>query len=79
MFPDENTKNQIFNGIKFCELPVCHIKSTKNNTIIHLSDYNGKSIWRRSCGQEGFKNTRKGTNIAAQTTAISLANVRIII
>lgn len=30
----------------------------------------------RSCGVEGFKNTRKGTNIAAQATAISLAVVR---
>lgn len=27
----------------------------------------------RSCGMEGFKNTRKGTNIAAQATAISIA------
>lgn len=25
----------------------------------------------RSCGVEGFKNTKKGTNIAAQSTAIS--------
>jgi small subunit ribosomal protein S11 len=25
----------------------------------------------RSCGIEGFKNTRKGTNIAAQATAIT--------
>lgn len=31
----------------------------------------------RSCGMEGFKNTRKGTNIAAQATAISLAAVSI--
>lgn len=31
----------------------------------------------RSCGMEGFKNTRKGTNIAAQATAISLATVSI--
>lgn len=29
----------------------------------------------RSCGMEGFKNTRKGTNIAAQATAIGLATV----
>ncbi|CAK1544387.1 unnamed protein product [Leptosia nina] len=27
----------------------------------------------RSCGMEGFKNTKKGTNIAAQTTGISIA------
>jgi len=29
----------------------------------------------RSCGIEGFKNTRKGTNIAAQATAISISEV----
>lgn len=29
----------------------------------------------RSCGIEGFKNARKGTNIAAQATAISFAVV----
>lgn len=29
----------------------------------------------RSCGIEGFKNTRKGTNIAAQTTASTLSEV----
>jgi len=29
----------------------------------------------RSCGIEGFKNTRKGTNIAAQATAISISAV----
>lgn len=27
-----------------------------------------------SCGMEGFKNTREGTNIAAQATAITLAS-----
>ena len=32
-------------------------------------------IW--SCGIEGFKHARKGTNIAAQTTAISLSTVSI--
>lgn len=32
----------------------------------------------RSCGIEGFKNTRKGTNIAAQATAISVGSVSIL-
>lgn len=35
----------------------------------------GDKILIRSCGMEGFKNTRKGTNIAAQATAIGLATV----
>lgn len=33
----------------------------------------------RTCGIEGFKNTRKGTNIAAQATAISLATVSVVL
>lgn len=32
----------------------------------------------RSCGVEGFKNTRKGTNIAAQATAITIGTVRVV-
>lgn len=35
----------------------------------------GTPLLIRSCGVEGFKNTRKGTNIAAQATAISLSAV----
>ena len=29
----------------------------------------------RSCGMEGFKNAKKGTNIAAQATGIAMAVV----
>ena len=75
MFPDENTPTTVFNGIVFSELPICHIRATKNNTIINFTDYMGQSRAYRSCGLEGFKNARKGTNIAAQATAISVAKV----
>jgi small subunit ribosomal protein S11 len=30
-------------------------------------------ISRTSCGLEGFKNCRKGTNVAAQSTAMTMA------
>lgn len=62
-----------FGGVKFSDVPVCHIKSSRNNTILHVTKPNGERIMIRSCGMEGFKNTRKGTNIAAQATAIGLA------
>jgi small subunit ribosomal protein S11 len=95
LFPDEDTPNRIFDGIPFCQLPICDIKVSSNNTILSLSDYKGMFLARisniskqthhllvtglpqmlRSCGMEGFKNTRKGTNIAAQATAISLSMV----
>ena len=29
----------------------------------------------RSCGMEGFKNAKKGTNVAAQATAINTGSV----
>ncbi|XP_011494467.1 PREDICTED: 28S ribosomal protein S11, mitochondrial, partial [Ceratosolen solmsi marchali] len=33
----------------------------------------GKVLILKSCGTEGFKNAKKGTNIAAQTTAIEIS------
>jgi len=32
----------------------------------------GKKILHHSCGLEGFKNTREGTNVAAQATAVTI-------
>nr|CAG4641220.1 EOG090X0DZ9 [Eulimnadia texana] len=73
IFPDENLPNRLFGGIRFADLPICHIKSTPNNTILTLTEANGTKIVTRSCGMEGFKNARKGTNVAAQATAINFA------
>nr|CAH0110497.1 unnamed protein product [Daphnia galeata] len=73
VFPDEGTPNRLFDGIRFADLPICDITATPNNTIMTLSNSAGivKSI--HSCGREGFKNTREGTNVAAQATAITMA------
>ncbi|XP_055902734.1 30S ribosomal protein S11 [Eupeodes corollae] len=73
-FPDASTASQLFNGIPFNELPVCNVRVSKNNTIISFTDYKGVIRLIRSCGIEGFKNTRKGTNIAAQATAITIGS-----
>lgn len=75
IFPDENLPNKLFNGVPFRELPIFNIRVTSNNTILSLTDSKGTPKIIRSCGIEGFKNTRKGTNIAAQATAISIASV----
>ncbi|KAM9826747.1 small ribosomal subunit protein uS11m [Syngnathus typhle] len=60
-------------GKKFEELPILHIKATYNNTHIQLTDCEGKSLVRTSCGTEGFKNIKKSTPVAAQTAAIAAA------
>ena len=43
-----------------------HIKATFNNTIITLSDVNGKTISWGSSGRVGFKGSKKSTPFAAQ-------------
>ncbi|XP_015609739.1 uncharacterized protein LOC107274764 [Cephus cinctus] len=74
MFPTPETPNKLFNGIPFKDIPICNVKVSPNNTIICLTDSQGNVKMLHSCGREGFKNTRKGTNIAAQATAISLGS-----
>lgn len=73
MFPDAETPNRLFAGVPFKDLPTANVRVSKNNTIITICDGAGVPKIIRSCGVEGFKNTRKGTNIAAQATAISIA------
>ena len=41
---------------------------------MNITNAKGETQILRSCGMEGFKNTRKGTNIAAQATAISISS-----
>ncbi|XP_039277954.1 28S ribosomal protein S11, mitochondrial [Nilaparvata lugens] len=76
MFPNEDTPNTLFNGIPFKEVPICNIRSSRNNTIMTLTDpKTGMPKIIRSCGVEGFKNTRKGTNVAAQATALTFSSL----
>ena len=46
-----------------------HILATFNNTIINITDENGKTIVFESCGSFGFKGARKSTPYAASSTA----------
>ncbi|XP_061876863.1 small ribosomal subunit protein uS11m-like [Entelurus aequoreus] len=61
-------------GKKFEELPIVHIKATYNNVQIQLTDCDGQYMVRTSCGMEGFKNRKKATPVAAQTTGMSAAS-----
>ena len=55
------------------EKGVVHIKSTFNNTIVTLTDPEGKVLLWASAGSVGFKGTRKGTPFAAQLVAENIA------
>jgi len=74
MFPDENTPSQLYDGVRYDELPICLIQVTPNNTKLHIHDFKGVPTYVfRTAGVEGFKHAKKGTNIAAQATAISVS------
>ncbi|XP_060116301.1 small ribosomal subunit protein uS11m isoform X2 [Heteronotia binoei] len=60
-------------GKKYEEIPIAHIKATFNNTHIQVVTHKNTSLTLVTCGTEGFKNTKKGTAIAAQTAGISAA------
>lgn len=42
LFPDENLPNRLFNGVRYADLPICHIKASPNNTIINLTNADGQ-------------------------------------
>ncbi|KYN01578.1 30S ribosomal protein S11, chloroplastic [Cyphomyrmex costatus] len=74
LFPDADTPNRLFNGVPYKELHIVNIKSTPNNTIMTFTNFKGKVLLLHSAGTEGFKNAKKGTNLAAQQAAITLGN-----
>lgn len=71
--PTLETHAMLIDGIPYNELPIVHIQSTPNNTIVTVTNYTGKEILgQSSCGREGFKNVKKSTNVAAQATGLSV-------
>ncbi|XP_012277100.1 28S ribosomal protein S11, mitochondrial [Orussus abietinus] len=73
IYPNERNMALTFNGVAFKKLPICNIRVSHNNTIMTICSHDGLVHKLRSCGLEGFKNAKKGTNIAAQATAIKLS------
>ena len=45
-----------------------YVTASFNNTIVTVTDEEGKVIYWNSCGKAGFSGTRKATPFAATTT-----------
>ena len=56
---------------------IAYIHSTYNNTVVTITDAEGKVIIWKSGGTSGFKGTKKGTPFAAQIAAEQAAQVAI--
>ena len=54
---------------------VAFVQATFNNTIVTLTDPDGRTVSWSSAGAIGFKGSRKGTPYAAQQAALAAAAV----
>jgi len=52
-----------------------HIQASFNNTIVTITDHDGRVIAWKSSGSLGFRGSRKGTPFAAQQAAMNAANM----
>ena len=53
---------------------VVHVQATFNNTLVAITDPDGRMVCWSSAGSLGFKGSRKGTPFAAQQAAARAAN-----
>jgi small subunit ribosomal protein S11 len=53
---------------------VAHIQASFNNTLVSITDLEGKLVCWSSAGSLGFRGSRKGTPFAAQQAAARAAN-----
>jgi small subunit ribosomal protein S11 len=54
---------------------VAHIQASFNNTIVTISDHEGRVLAWKSAGSLGFRGSRKGTPFAAQQASMNAANM----
>lgn len=64
---------KLYDNVKYKELPIIFIKAGKNNTKISMQDGRGRKKTMTTAGIEGFKRAKRGTNIAAQGSALNFA------
>nr|ACO10848.1 28S ribosomal protein S11, mitochondrial precursor [Caligus rogercresseyi] len=72
IFPDEDTADLLFNGIKYKDLPYVHITCKKNNTKMYAYDAKDKFMFYSSPKMYGFPNASKRTEVANVTTGINM-------
>jgi len=65
-FPDENTPEQLYNGVKFKDLPYVCLVLHKNNTRLVARHADQRMIFANSPAMHGFTHSKKRTSVAGQ-------------
>jgi len=67
----------MIDGVPYNKTNIVYIKSSKNNTILSLTDHNGLTLYSISAGACGFKNCKKSTAVAGQAAGLAMSDVNI--
>jgi small subunit ribosomal protein S11 len=72
----KTTKKKVFKKKEKRIVPagIVHVQASFNNTLVSVTDADGKLVCWSSAGSLGFKGSRKGTPFAAQQAALRVAN-----
>src|SRR5207302_10650697 len=71
--PEKKGKKKTFKKKEKKQVPhgVVHIQASFNNTIVTITDGEGRTISRKSSGSLGVRGSRKGTPFAAQQASMN--------
>ena len=74
--PAKTGKKKVFKKKEKRIVPhgVVHIQASFNNTLVSITDQDGRMVTWSSAGSLGFKGSRKGTPFAAQQAALRAAS-----
>jgi small subunit ribosomal protein S11 len=74
--PAKTGKKKVFKKKEKRIVPhgVVHIQASFNNTLVSITDQDGRMVCWSSAGSLGFKGSRKGTPFAAQQAALRAAS-----
>jgi small subunit ribosomal protein S11 len=75
--PEKKGKKKTFKKKEKKHVPhgVVHIQASFNNTIVTITDGEGRTLSWKSSGSLGFRGSRKGTPFAAQQASMNAANM----
>src|SRR5262250_2658853 len=75
--PEKKGKKKTFKKKEKKHVPhgLVHIQASFNNTIVTITDGEGRTISWKSSGSLGFRGSRKGTPFAAQQASMNAANM----
>ena len=74
--PGAKGKKKVFKKKERKNVPhgIAYVQASFNNTIVTITDGEGRTLSWKSAGSLGFRGSRKGTPFAAQQAAMTAAN-----